>query len=55
MNFVMHPQYIGRPGNLRALREFIRYAKDHQAWIATDEEVARYLLAQNGFPEYAKK
>lgn len=55
MNFVMHPQYIGRPGNLRALRDFIRYAKDHQVWIATDEEVARYLLAQNGFPEYAKK
>jgi peptidoglycan-N-acetylglucosamine deacetylase len=55
MNFVMHPQFIGHPGYVRALREFVRYAKDHKVWIATDEEVARYLLAQNGFPEYAEK
>ena len=54
MNFVMHPQYIGRPGYLRNLREFVRYAKDHGAWIATDEQVARYLLVQNGFPEYKR-
>lgn len=54
MNFVMHPQFIGHPQYVRALREFIRYAKDHGAWIATDEQVARYYLSQNGFPEYAK-
>lgn len=55
MNFVMHPQFIGHPGYIHALRSFIRYAKDHGVWIATDEQVARYLLAQNGFPEYGEK
>ena len=53
MNFVMHPQFIGRPGYVRALRDFIRYAKDNGAWICTDEQAARWFLAQNGFPEYA--
>lgn len=55
MNFVMHPQFIGHPGYIHALRHFIRYAKDHGAWIATDEETARWLLSRNGFPEYAEK
>lgn len=54
MNFVMHPQFIGHPQYVRALREFIRYAKDNGAWIAPDEEVARYYLSRNGFPEYAE-
>lgn len=44
LNLVMHPQYIGRPAFLRALREFIQYAKANGAWIATNEEVARYVL-----------
>ena len=52
MNFVMYPQFIGHPQYIRALREFIRYAKDNGAWIATDEQVARYYLSRNGFPEY---
>lgn len=49
MNFVMHPQFIGHPQYLRALRDFVRYAKDNGAWIATDEEVARYCLEREGF------
>lgn len=53
MNFVMHPQFIGHPQYVRALRDFIRYAKDNGAWITTDEAAARYVLAQNGYPEYA--
>ena len=53
LNFVMHPQFIGRPGYVRALRGFIRYAKDHGVWVARDIDVARHLLAQNGFPEFA--
>lgn len=52
INFVMHPQFIGRPGYVRALRDFIRYAKDNGAWICTDEEAARWVLAQNGFTEF---
>jgi peptidoglycan/xylan/chitin deacetylase (PgdA/CDA1 family) len=54
MNFVMHPQFIGHPGYVRALRQFIRYALDHQVWVTTDAAIARYLLVQNGFPEYAE-
>lgn len=49
MNFVMHPQFIGRPGYLRALRDFIHYAKENGAWITTDEQAARYILAQHGY------
>ena len=49
LNFVMHPQFIGRPGYLRALRDFIHYAKEHGAWIATDEQVAKHVLAQCGY------
>lgn len=48
LNLVMHPQFIGRPGNLRALREFIRYMKENGAWFATNEQVARYVLQQEG-------
>lgn len=54
MNFVMHPQFIGHPQYIRALRDFIRYAKDNGAWIATDEAVARWYLSHNGFPAYGK-
>ena len=46
MNFVMHPQFIGRPGYVRALRDFIRYARDNGAWICTDEQAARWVLAR---------
>jgi len=53
INFVMHPQFIGRPAYLRALRDLIRYAKENGAWITTDEDAARCFLAKNGFPEYA--
>lgn len=49
LNFVMHPQFIGRPGYLRALRDFIHYAKENGAWIATDEQVAKHVLAQCGY------
>lgn len=49
LNFVMHPQFIGRPGYLRALRDFIHYAKENGAWLATDEQVAKHVLAQCGY------
>ena len=49
LNFVMHPQFIGRPGYLRVLRDFIHYAKENGAWIATDEQVAKHVLAQCGY------
>lgn len=49
LNFVMHPQFIGRPGYVRALRDFIHYAKENGAWIATDEQVAKHVLTQSGY------
>ncbi|MDY4921214.1 MAG: polysaccharide deacetylase family protein [Phascolarctobacterium sp.] len=49
LNFVMHPQFIGRPGYLRALRDFIHHAKEIGAWITTDENVAKHVLAQIGY------
>ena len=39
------PSLLAIPQYIRALREFIRYAKDNGAWIATDEQVARYYLS----------
>lgn len=39
--FTMHPQIIGRPGRLRFLDEFIRFAQGHDdLWVATCGEVA---------------
>ena len=49
LNFVMHPQFIGRPGYVRALRDFLHHAKDINAWITTDESVAKHVLAQKGY------
>ncbi len=54
MKFVMHPQFIGRPNYVHALRGFIHYAKANGAWLTTDENAARWYLARNGFPEYGE-
>lgn len=40
----LHPQMIGRASRIAALGEFIGYMQRHGAWIATCEEVARYVL-----------
>lgn len=40
----LHPQMIGRASRIAALGEFIAYMQQHGAWIATCEEVARYVL-----------
>lgn len=42
----LHPQMIGRASRIAALGEFIGYMQHHGAWIATCEEVARYVLEQ---------
>ena len=51
INFVMHPQFMGRPGNVRPFRELIHYMRDNGAWFATNEQVARYVLRQAGMME----
>lgn len=44
----LHPQMIGRASRIAALGKFIGYMQRHGAWIATCEEVARYVLEQSG-------
>ena len=48
MNLVMHPQFMGRPHNLRPFRELLQYMKEQGAWFATNEEVARFCLREEG-------
>lgn len=48
INFVLHPQFMGRPGNIRPFRELIHYMKENGAWFATNEETARYVLKHEG-------
>jgi len=41
LSFGLHPRIIGRPGRIRALRDFIGYALGHDGvWFATREEIA---------------
>ncbi len=48
MNIGLHPHVIGQPFRIRALRDFIRYAKQHAGvWFATREEIADWYLANH--------
>jgi peptidoglycan/xylan/chitin deacetylase (PgdA/CDA1 family) len=45
MNIGLHPHVIGQPYRIRALRDFIRYAKSHDdIWWTTREEIAEWYL-----------
>lgn len=45
MNIGLHPHVIGQPFRIRALRDFIRYAKQFDdVWFATREEIAEWYL-----------
>ncbi len=44
----LHPQLIGRSSRIRMLEQLILYMRQNGAWIASCEEVARYVLAYNG-------
>ena len=39
----LHPQLIGRSSRVRMLERFIAYMKANGAWLASCEEVARYV------------
>ena len=48
MNIGLHPHVIGQPFRIRALREFVDYAKSFpDVWWATREEIAEYYLANH--------
>jgi allantoinase len=45
MNIGLHPHVIGQPFRIRALRDFIRYAKQFDdVWFATREEIADWYV-----------
>ena len=44
----LHPQMSGRLARIRALSELISYMKQNNAWFATCEEAAHYVLRQYG-------
>jgi peptidoglycan/xylan/chitin deacetylase (PgdA/CDA1 family) len=48
MNVGLHPHVSGRAYRVRALREFLRYAKSLEGiWFATREEIASWYLANH--------
>ena len=49
LDFILHPQFIGRACRVNALGELISYMKSRGAWITTNDEIARYVLQQEGF------
>ncbi|MPM78836.1 Peptidoglycan deacetylase [bioreactor metagenome] len=44
----LHPQMIGRASRMGMLGEMIGYMQQRGAWIATCEQVAQYVLKQEG-------
>jgi peptidoglycan/xylan/chitin deacetylase (PgdA/CDA1 family) len=45
MNVGLHPHIAGHPYRIRALREFLEYAKGHDGvWWTTREEIAEWYL-----------
>ena len=45
MNIGLHPHVIGQPFRIRALRDFVAYAKQFgDVWFATREEIAEWYL-----------
>jgi allantoinase len=45
LNFGTHPHVLGHPFRIRALREFMAYAKKHDGvWWCTREELAKWYL-----------
>lgn len=54
INFVLHPQFIGRASRVQMLSRLISYMKSHGAWLDTNKAVAEWLLEQNGFGRSAK-
>lgn len=48
MSIGLHTRIVGRPGRIRALRQFIEYARQYQdVWFTTREEIAQDWLARD--------
>lgn len=48
INFVLHPQFIGRASRVNMLSDLIGYMLAHGAWMDTNYNVASYILKQKG-------
>ncbi len=44
INFVLHPQFIGRASRVNMLSDLIGYMLSHGAWLDTNKAVAQYVL-----------
>lgn len=49
INFVLHPQFVGRASRVQMLSRLIGYMKSHGAWLDTNRSVASWVLKENGF------
>ena len=49
INFVLHPQFVGRASRVQMLSRLIVYMKSHGAWLDTNRAVASWVLKENGF------
>ena len=49
INFVLHPQFIGRPSRVQMLSRLIGYMKTHGAWLTTNRDAAKWILKENGY------
>ncbi|HJB08436.1 MAG TPA: polysaccharide deacetylase [Candidatus Enterocloster faecavium] len=49
INFVLHPQFIGRASRVRMLSRLIGYMKTRGAWLTTNRDAAAWILKENGF------
>ncbi|MDL2218308.1 polysaccharide deacetylase [Christensenellaceae bacterium OttesenSCG-928-M15] len=50
----LHPSLIGRASRIRMVEKLVEYMKENGAWIATCEEVAEYVLKENGLERSAR-
>ena len=49
INFVLHPQFVGRASRVQMLSRLIGYMKSHGAWLDTNRAFASWVLKENGF------
>lgn len=49
INFVIHPQFIGRVSRINAVGRMMEYMKENGAWFETNGNVARHVLKEAGF------
>lgn len=49
INFVLHPQFMGRVSRVQMLGDLIGYMKARGAWFATNDQAACHILSEHGY------